>query len=97
MPLIMNDSVDSNEEEEFKTGSEDIEIKPWDLPYWRGGPAADKAKLAEKEAAERLEANSEENIEVVEPLTVEELETIRNEGYEEGFLQGLNEGREKVN
>ena len=90
MPLIMNDSVDSNEEEEFKSGSEDIEIKPWDLPYWRGAPKTDKAHAAQ-EALEEVE----EDIEVVDPLTVEELEAIRNEGYEEGFLQGLNEGREK--
>jgi flagellar assembly protein FliH len=91
MPLIMNDSVDSNEEEEFKTGSEDIDIKPWDLPYWRGAPKTDKANAAQQ----ALEEEKEEHVEVVEPLTVEELEAIRNEGYEEGFLQGLNEGREK--
>jgi flagellar assembly protein FliH len=79
------------EEDEFQASSEDIEIKPWDLPYWRGAP-----KLTKKEAAEQdAEAEAEQEVEVVEPLTVEELEAIRNEGYEEGFLQGLNEGREK--
>ena len=78
----------SDEDEEFQASSEDIEIKPWDLPYWSGGPAVKKKPaLDEKE--------SEDEVEVVEPITVEELETIRNEGYEEGFLQGLNEGREK--
>lgn len=86
----MNDSVDTNDEEEFKSGSEDIEIKPWDLPYWRGAPNNDRARAAEETLEEE-----EEDIDVVEPLTVEELEAIRNEGYEEGFLQGLNEGREK--
>lgn len=87
------DSIDPNEEEEFKPGSEDIDIKPWDLPYWRGGPKKTKAELrAEREQAE---AEAEEEVEVVEPITVEELEAIRSEGYEEGFLQGLNEGREK--
>ena len=87
------DSIDPSEEEEFKSGSEDIDIKPWDLPYWRGGPKKTKAELlAEKEQAE---AEAEEEVEVVEPITVEELEAIRSEGYEEGFLQGLNEGREK--
>jgi flagellar assembly protein FliH len=78
----------SDEDEEFQASSEDIEIKPWDLPYWSGGPAVKKKPaLDEKE--------SEDEVEVVAPITVEELETIRNEGYEEGFLQGLNEGREK--
>jgi flagellar assembly protein FliH len=91
LPLtIMNDAIDSidPEEEEFKAGSEDIEIKPWDLPYWRGGPVKDDAH---SEVPETME----EEVEVVEPITVEELEAIRSEGYEEGFLQGLNEGREK--
>ena len=79
------------EDDEFQASSEDIEIKPWDLPYWRGAP-----KLTKKEAAEQnAEEEVEQEVEVVEPLTVEELEAIRNEGYEEGFLQGLNEGREK--
>ena len=83
----MNDSVNTSDEEEFQSSSEDIEIKPWDLPYWRGGPKQEKKQEKEE--------SIEEDIEVVEPLTVEELEAIRNEGYEEGFLQGLNEGREK--
>lgn len=85
------DPTDSNEEEEFKAGSEDIDIQPWDLPYWRGGPKKTKAELL----AEKEQAEAEENIDVVQPITVEELEAIRSEGYEEGFLQGLNEGREK--
>lgn len=76
-------------EEEFQPTSEDIEIKPWDLPYWKGEPKKDKEALA----AEVEEA--EEEVEVVEPITVEELENIRSEAYEEGFLQGLNEGRDK--
>lgn len=76
-----------DEDEEFQASSEDIEIKPWDLPYWHGGP--------KKSDADKEEAATQEEVEVVEPLTVEELEAIRNEGYEEGFLQGLNEGREK--
>lgn len=78
----------SDEDEEFQASSEDIEIKPWDLPYWSGGPAVKKKPALD-------EKDSEDEVEVVEPITVEELETIRNEGYEEGFLQGLNEGREK--
>ena len=78
----------SDEDEEFQASSEDIEIKPWDLPYWSGGPAVKKKPVLD-------EKESEDEVEVVEPITVEELETIRNEGYEEGFLQGLNEGREK--
>jgi len=83
----MNDSVNTSDEEEFQSSSEDIDIKPWDLPYWRGGPKQEKKQVEEE--------STEEEVEVVEPITVEELETIRNEGYEEGFLQGLNEGREK--
>ena len=78
----------SDEDEEFQASSEDIEIKPWDLPYWSGGPAVKKQPALDEQA-------SETEVEVVEPITVEELEAIRNEGYEEGFLQGLNEGREK--
>jgi flagellar assembly protein FliH len=80
-----------SEEEEFQSSSEDIEIKPWDLPYWRGAPKLTSKEVAEQEAEEAVE----QDVEVVEPITVEELEAIRNEGYEEGFLQGLNEGREK--
>ncbi len=87
------DPTDSNEEEEFKAGSEDIDIKPWDLPYWRGGPKKTKAELLAE--SEQAEAEAEEEVDVVQPITVEELEAIRSEGYEEGFLQGLNEGREK--
>ncbi len=82
----MNDTSDSTDEEEFQASSEDIEIKPWDLPYWHGGPKTEKKEHEEV---------AEEEVDVVEPITVEELEKIRNEGYEEGFLQGLNEGREK--
>ena len=78
----------SDEDEEFQASSEDIEIKPWDLPYWSGGPAVKKKPTVD-------EKKSEDEVEVAEPITVEELEAIRNEGYEEGFLQGLNEGREK--
>jgi flagellar assembly protein FliH len=77
------------EDDDFQASSEDIEIKPWDLPYWSGGPKETKKDTAKKEP------EIEENVEVVEPLTVEALEAIRNEGYEEGFLQGLNEGRDK--
>lgn len=82
----MSDLSRSTDDEEFQASSEDIDIKPWDLPYWRGAPKKDKKELEETQ---------EEEVEVVEPITVEELEKIRNEGYEEGFLQGLNEGREK--
>ena len=81
----MNDSDD----EEFQASSEDIDIKPWDLPYWKGAPKKDET---EKKAEELEEL---EEVEVVEPLTVEDIERIRNEAYEEGFLQGLNEGRDK--
>ncbi len=82
----MSEKINS-QDDEFQASSEDIDIKPWDLPYWRGAPKQDKKEIIEEEI--------EDEIEVVEPLTVEELEAIRNEGYEEGFLQGLNEGREK--
>lgn len=75
-------------EEEFQPSSEDIDIKPWDLPYWKGAPKKQQEPLEE-------EKESQQEIEVVEPITVEELEKIRSEAYEEGFLQGLNEGREK--
>jgi len=85
----MSDIKNTQDDDEFEASSEDIEIKPWDLPYWRGAPKVTKIESVEKEIV------VEEEIEIVEPLTVEELETIRNEGYEEGFLQGLNEGRDK--
>lgn len=78
---------DTADDGEFQASSEDIDIKPWDLPYWRGAPKEDKTDVVEDVI--------EEEVEVVEPITVEELEKIRREGYEEGFLQGLNEGREK--
>jgi flagellar assembly protein FliH len=84
----MNDINNSQDDDDFEASSEDIEIKPWDLPYWRGAPKETKSEAVKEELVE-------EEIEVVEPLTVEELEAIRNEGYEEGFLQGLNEGRDK--
>ncbi len=77
---------DMNDEEEFQASSEDIDIKPWELPYWKGAP--------KQEAKEEVEV-VEEEVDYVEPLTVEELEKISNEAHEEGFLQGLNEGREK--
>ena len=77
------------EDDDFQASSEDIDIKPWDLPYWSGGPKETKKDTAKKEP------EIEEDVEIVEPLTVEALEAIRNEGYEEGFLQGLNEGRDK--
>jgi flagellar assembly protein FliH len=83
----MND-ITNTEDDEFEASSEDIEIKPWDLPYWRGAPKETKSESVK-------EAVVEEEVEIVEPLTVEDLEAIRNEGYEEGFLQGLNEGRDK--
>lgn len=75
-------------EEEFTPSSEDIDIKPWDLPYWKGAPKKQQEPIEQ-------EIETEEEVEVVEPITVEELEKIRSEAYEEGFLQGLNEGREK--
>jgi flagellar assembly protein FliH len=84
-PNDMNDSDD----EEFQASSEDIDIKPWDLPYWKGTPKKDESDINAEEA-EQLE-----EVELVEPLTVEDIEKIRNEAYEEGFLQGLNEGRDK--
>lgn len=73
-------------DDDFEPTSEDIEIQPWDLPYWRGEPP--KKSQPEPEEAEELEVQPE-------PLTVEEIEQIRNSAYDEGFLQGLNEGREK--
>lgn len=85
--MNMSKETDLQDDEEFQASSEDIDIKPWDLPYWRGGPK--ESQVVKQEEVE------EEEVDVVEPLTVEELEAIRNEGYEEGFLQGLNEGREK--
>ena len=77
------------DDEEFQASSEDIEIKPWDLPYWKGAPKQSKEAQA-KEVVEE-----QEEVEIAEPLTVEDIEKIRSEAYEEGFLQGLNEGREK--
>lgn len=75
------------DDDEFQASSEDIDIKPWDLPYWKGAP--------KQEAKEEVEVVDEQEVDFVEPLTVEELEKISNEAYDEGFLQGLNEGREK--
>jgi flagellar assembly protein FliH len=83
--MMMKD--DDDEDDEFQASSEDIDIKPWDLPYWRGGPKESKEGVSNSDA--------DQDVEIVELLTVEDLEAIRNEGYEEGFLQGLNEGREK--
>jgi flagellar assembly protein FliH len=82
-------TMKDEDDDDFQASSEDIDIKPWDLPYWRGGP-----KDCENEAS-KADSNSHQDVDIVEPLTVEGLEAIRNEGYEEGFLQGLNEGREK--
>ena len=73
-------------DDDFEGTSEDIEIQPWDLPYWRGEPP--KKKQPEVEEVQEVEVQPE-------PLTVEEIEEIRNNAYDEGFLQGLNEGREK--
>jgi flagellar assembly protein FliH len=84
-----NSGADGADEEEFQASSEDIEIKPWDLPYWKGGPKKTKEELAQ----ERI--NKRNGIETLEPLTVESIEKIRADAYEEGFLQGLNEGRDK--
>ena len=81
-------TMKEDEDDEFEASSEDIEIKPWDLPYWHGGPKGTKKEVVDETVAD-------EEVDVVEPLTVEELEAIRSEGYEEGFLQGLNEGRDK--
>jgi flagellar assembly protein FliH len=89
MTTVTTMKDEDDEDDDFQASSEDIDIKPWDLPYWRGGPK-DSANEASK-----ADSNSHLDVEIVEPLTVEGLETIRNEGYEEGFLQGLNEGREK--
>ena len=75
------------DDDEFQASSEDIDIKPWDLPFWKGGPK--KSKSAHEAQ------NQHEDVEVVTPLTVEDIEKIRSEAYEEGFLQGLNEGRDK--
>jgi hypothetical protein len=61
--LIKGNAVD---DDEFQASSEDIEIKPWDLPYWRGAPKEDKKDVTEEVM--------EEDVEVVEPITVEELE-----------------------
>ena len=79
-------SNNSMADDDFEATSEDIEIQPWDLPYWRGEPP--KKKQPEAEEIEEVEVQPE-------PLTVEEIEEIRNNAYDEGFLQGLNEGREK--
>ena len=79
----------SDADDDFQPSSEDIEIKPWDLPFWKGGPKKSKEALA------REAQNPAEDVEVVTPLTVEDIEKIRSEAYEEGFLQGLNEGRDK--
>jgi len=77
------------DDEEFQASSEDIDIKPWDLPYWKGAPKQEVKQEVE------VEDDVEQEVDFVEPLTVEELEKISNEAYDEGFLQGLNEGREK--
>ena len=74
-------------DDDFQPTSEDIEIQPWDLPYRRGQPPKKKEEL--EEVIEEVEVQPE-------PLTVEEIEEIRNSAYDEGFLQGLNEGREKA-
>jgi flagellar assembly protein FliH len=89
MTMIKPNEMNDSDDEEFQASSEDIDIKPWDLPYWKGAPKKDET---EKKAEELEEL---EEVEVVEPLTVEDIEKIRNEAYEEGFLQGLNEGRDK--
>ena len=71
---------------EFQPTSEDIEIKSWELPNWNNSNSNNK-KI---EVVETVK-----DIELAQPITVEELEVIRNNAYDEGFLQGLNEGREK--
>lgn len=85
MTVNKNNDVKNSDEEEFQASSEDIEIKPWDLPYWKGGP----------KKAKQQQTGASNDVDVVEPLTVESIEKIRSEAYEEGFLQGLNEGRDK--
>lgn len=95
--MTINNTDESNstessgaDDEEFQASSEDIEIKPWDLPYWKGAPKQSKESQAKEVAEEK-----QEEVEIAEPLTVEDIEKIRSDAYEEGFLQGLNEGREK--
>ncbi len=75
-----------------------IDPKRWNLPYWVEPEAVVKARekeqaKAEKEADTEVEVEEEE-IEV-EPLTAEQLESIRQDAYNEGLQQGLVEGRQK--
>ena len=45
----MSDASNTSDDDEFQASSEDIEIKPWDLPYWSGGPKKEKEKPEEVE------------------------------------------------
>jgi flagellar assembly protein FliH len=68
--------------------------KLWKLPFW-----TEPKHIVHVEETEAEEDDSEVLIEdeeiEVEPLTIEQLETIRQEAYNEGLEQGLVEGRQK--
>ncbi len=79
------------ERKERIPADEIAEPKLWNLPYWTEPASVIKAR--EKAEAEPVVVEEDE-IEV-EPLTIEQLEHIRQEAYNEGLQQGLVEGRQK--
>ena len=64
----------------------------WTLPSFDDGSVEDKAETAEEEAVEVETASEEISIEAVKPLTLEELEAIRQDAYNEGFSAGEKDG-----
>ncbi|NVK39514.1 MAG: hypothetical protein HWE18_16425 [Gammaproteobacteria bacterium] len=66
------------------------EPKRWNLPFW-----TEPKHVVHSEEHDEEEVSVEEEEIEVEPLTAEQLETIRQEAFNEGLEQGLIEGRQK--
>ncbi len=64
--------------------------KRWNLPFW-----TEPKHVVHSEEHEEEDVTVEEAEVEVEPLTAEQLETIRQEAFNEGLEQGLIEGRQK--
>lgn len=73
------------------SAEEETQAKPWRLPYWTEPPAFQ----ADTEQTEQTESQATETLSKVSLPSVEELENIRRDAYNDGLEQGLIEGRQK--
>lgn len=67
----------------------------WDLPSFDSAPhkvALERDEPEPEVPAEQMLGEPEEELEVVKPFTVEELEQIRQEAYNDGFSTGEKDG-----